>query len=185
MKLTVKARRARRVAGWAGIVCAGLLVTACNSSASASPIEVPSSPSALAAKTAPRVFLAQGQDINGKLLYKPACKSGCPLSGDSTAILDTMTWRTWSARQAVGTGRYELDACNPDCASGPVYKVPAVVTLSQPVKVCSPSGTRFVWTRASFRFPHGLPKALHGDSAPKNPWVFSTVISAARQSCAS
>jgi len=95
-----------------------------------------------------------------------------------------MTWPTWSASKAVGTGTYELDGCNPDCAAGPVYKVPAVVTLGKPVKVCSSSGTRWVWSRASFRFPHGLPRALRGSNAPLNPWMFSSVSSAARHSCA-
>jgi hypothetical protein len=180
----VRQVRARRVAGWAGIVCAALLATACNSgSATAAPASSQAS-AALATKTAARVYLAEGQDVRGRLLYRPACTSGCPLSGDSTAILDKMTWHTWSASKAVGTGTYELDGCIPDCAAGPLYKVPAVVTLSHPVKVCSPTGTRWVWTRASFRFPHGLPKALRGSNAPLNPWVFSSVSSAARQSCA-
>ena len=181
----VRPAGARWVAGWAGIVCTAVLVTACSSgSATAAPASSQASVT-LAAKTAARAYLAEGQDIRGALLYRPACQSGCPISGDSTAILATMAWRTWSAGQAVGTGTYELDGCNPDCAAGPVYKVPAVVTLSHPVKVCSSAGTRWVWTEASFRFPHGLPKALRGGNAPLNPWVFSSVISAARHSCAS
>jgi hypothetical protein len=173
-----------------------LLVTACSpGSATAAPASSPGSATAapassaasatLAANTGTRTYLAEGQDIRGTLLYRPVCKSGCPLSGDSTAILATMSWRIWSASQAVGTGTYELDGCNPNCAAGPVYKVPAVVTLSHPVKVCSSAGTRWVWTKASFRFPHGLPKALRGSNAPLNPWVFSSVISAAQHSCAS
>jgi hypothetical protein len=137
-----------------------------------------------ASATGTSTFLAQGQDLNGTALYRPACNSGCPLSGDSTAILDKMTWRTWSATEAIGTGIYKLDACNPSCAAGPIYSVTAVVTLSDPVKVCSSSGTRWFWTRAAFTFPSGLPKALQGGSAPKNPWVFSTVAAAAQQSCA-
>ena len=84
-----------------------------------------------------------------------------------------MTWNTWSGSDAVGTGTYELDGCNPNCAAGPLYHVPAVVTLSNPVKACSSSGTRWFWTRATFRFPGGLLKALQGESAPRNPWVFS------------
>ena len=175
----------RRVAGWAGIICAAVLVTACSPGSATAARTSSQASAALAAKTAPRVYLAEGQDIRGTLLYRPACRTGCPLSGDSTAILATMTWRTWSPGQAVGTGTYELDGCDPDCAAGPVYKVPAVVTLSHPVKVCSSAGTRWVWTRASFRFPHGLPKALRGSDAPLNPWVFPSVISAARHSCAS
>jgi hypothetical protein len=42
-----------------------------------------------------------------------------------------------------------------------------------------------VWTRASFRYPHGLPKVLRGSNAPLNPWVFSSLISAAKHTCAS
>ncbi len=148
------------------------------------PAVASSTSAAVTAKSTPRVYLAEGQDVRGRLLYRPACKSGCPLSGDSTAILDTMTWPTWSASNAVGTGTYELAGCDPDCAAGPVYKVPVVMTLSKPVKVCSSSGTRWVWSRASFRFPHGLPKALRGGNAPQNPWVFSSLVSAARQGCA-
>jgi hypothetical protein len=134
--------------------------------------------------TSATTYLAQAQDINGTVLYRPACNSGCPLSGDSTAILDKMTWSTWSATEAVGAGIYKLDGCHPSCAAGPIYSVATVVTLSDPVKVCSSSGTRWFWTRASFKFPSGLPKALQGGSAPENPWVFSSVASAAQQSCA-
>jgi len=182
--LITNARRARQVATWAGIACAALLVTACNSpgrpaAAASHPARVTVSP------TGTSTFLAYEQDINGTLLYRPACNGlGCVLSGDSTVILAKMTWSTWSATEAVGAGLDKIDACNPDCAAGPVYPVPAVVTLSDPVKVCSSSGARWVWTRASFRFPDGLPKALQGGNSPQNPWVFSSVVSAARQSCA-
>ena len=185
--LITNARGARQVAGLAGIACAALLVTACGSSGSSTPAasSPASAPGATAQPTAAGTFLAEGQDINGTLLHAPACNgSGCPLSGDSTTILSGMTWNTWSATEAVGTGTYEIDGCNPDCAAGRVYPVATVVTLSDPVKVCSSSGTRWVWTRASFRFPDGLPKALQGGNGPSNPWVFSTVVSAARQSCA-
>jgi len=201
--LNTKARWTRQVAGWAGLACAALLVTACSSpggsaapaptspaastSAAAQPTAASpaASPSATAQPTAASTFLAPGQDINGTLLHTPACGGfGCALSGDSTAFLAKMTWSTWSAAEAVGTGTYKINGCDPDCAAGPVYPVATVVTLSDPVKVCSSSGTRWVWTRASFRFPDGLPRALQGGNGPKNPWVFSTVASAARQSCA-
>jgi hypothetical protein len=95
-----------------------------------------------------------------------------------------MTWTTWSATEAVGTGTYKLDDCNPNCAAATPVNVPMVMTLSQPVKVCSSSGTRWFWSRASFKFPNGLPKALQGDNAPQNPWNFSTLVTAAQQSCA-
>jgi hypothetical protein len=206
--LITNARRARPVAAWASIVCAALLVTACDSEArppaavtasapatqASSPAPAGSSPatpvpattpSTAVRQTAASTFLAQGQDINGSLLFMPACNGfGCALSGDSTSFLAKMRWSTWSATEAVGTGTYKVDGCNPDCAAGPIYPVAAVVTLSNPVKVCSASGARWVWTRASFRYPDGLPKALQGSNSPKNPWVFSTVAAAAQQSCA-
>jgi len=60
-----------------------------------------------------------------------------------------------------------------------------VITLTDPVKVCSASGPRWFFARASFTFPNGLPKALQGSNAPQNPWTFSSVVTAAQQSCAS
>src|SRR5690242_5901620 len=155
--LTTNARRARRVAGWAGVVCAALLATACNSNGTVAsgPVTGPTPPPTSAPATAPitgpttppssapassapatapatgptanTTFLAQGQDINGTVLHMPVCATGCVLSGDSTAILDKMTWNTWSG-EAVGTGTYE--------------------------------------------------------NGPQKPWVFSSVVTAAQQSCA-
>ena len=161
---------------------------------SPAPAESPSTPVSVAATpsvtstgtgtpTGPSTFLATGQDINSTALYEPSCSSGCPLSGDSTAILSAMKWSAWSATEAVGTGIYKLDDCNPNCAAGQVSDVPAVVTFSAPVKVCAKTGTRWFWSKASFTFPKGLPSSLQGAAAPQNPWVFSTVITAAQQSC--
>src|ERR1035437_8902314 len=199
--LTANSGRARQVTAGAVLACTALLVSACNSSSSSTaassartPAGSPTSAGSAAAGGAPSVptpptgastFLAPGQDINPPALPEPACHSGCPLSGDSTAILSAMKWSVWSATEAVGTGTYKLDDCNPNCAAGVVSDVATVVTLSQPVKVCSPAGTRWFWSRASFTFPHGLPKSLQGDAAPQNPWVFSSVVTAAQQSCSS
>ena len=201
MKIT-KAGRPRRIASWASLACVALLLTACNSSTSSAasspagtpstsapitgPTAPPSSPSVAAAPTGAGTFLAAAQSLNGGLLHKPACDGfGCALSGDSTAFLYHMTWPTWSGSVAVGTGTYKLDDCNPNCAGGHVYSVATMVTLSQPVKVCSSSGTRWVWTHAFFIFPQGLPRALQGQNAPQNPWTFSGLITAAQQSCTS
>jgi len=208
---TTKGRRARQIVPWAGLGCAVLLMTACGSTSSSAvaatssppttaPPSAPASPvvtatpvsspsvitSAPASQTGISTFLAPGQDTNGTPLHEPACGgSGCALSGDSTAFLYKMSWTTWSATQAVGTGTYKLDSCNPNCASGTVYPVPTTVTLSQPVKVCSASGARWYWSHASFQFPDGLPKALQGQNAPQNPWTFSSVVAAAQASCGS
>jgi hypothetical protein len=151
-----------------------------------SPGTANASSTAAATPTGTDTFLAAAQNLNGPQLHEPACGGfGCALSGDSTAFLFHMTWTTWSGREAVGTGTYKLNDCTPNCAAAHVYPVPTVVTLSQPVKVCSASGTHWVWSRASFTFPDGLPSALQGQNAPQNPWTFSTLITAAQQTCAS
>ncbi len=167
-----------------------VITTTSASAGTVSPATAASSPSAPAslrptpASSAPAaVYLAPGQSLTATPLYKPACASDCALSGDSTAFLSGMAWSSWTASEAVGTGTYKLDDCQPDCAQGTVHDVPVVVTFSRPVKACSPGTARWFWSRASFMFPKGLPKALQGDSAPKNPWDFSAVISAAQQSC--
>src|ERR1039457_2136807 len=199
--LTANSGRARQVTAGAVLACTALLVSACNSSSSSTaassastPAGSPTSAGSPAAAGGPRVatpptggstLLGPGHAINSPALHEPACHSGCPLSGDSTAILSAMKWSVWSATEAVGTGTYKLDDCNPSCAAGVVSDVATVVTLSQPVKVCSPAGTRWFWSRASFAFPHGLPKSLQGDAAPQNPWVFSSVVTTAKQSCSS
>ena len=187
--------RTRRVAAAGAVACFALLATACGSSgsstasapagaSSSAPAPAASSPSASGAQTASDTFLAPGQDLNATPLYEPACTGyGCSLSGDSTAILFDIRWTTWSTAEAVGTGTYKLDACDPNCAAGPVDPVATVVTLSQPVKVCSSGGTHWVWSRASFTFPHGLPPAFQGQNAPPNPWTFTALIAAAQQSC--
>jgi hypothetical protein len=157
-------------------------------SAPATPTTVASAPAGGAAmQSATDTFLAQGQDVNGTALFKPACVStyGCALSGDSTGFLYKMTWTSWSAAEAVGIGTYRIDDCNPNCAAGTVHPVSTVITLTDPVRVCSSAGTRWFWSHASFKFPVGLPPALQGSNAPQNPWTFSSVTAAANQGCAS
>ena len=160
--------------------------TAAPGIAVSSPGTATGSPSAAAGPTGASTFLAAGQDLNGTQLHEPSCGGlGCALSGDSTTFLANMKWTTWSGTEAVGTGTYKINDCSPNCAAGHVYPVAAVVTLSHPVKVCSASGTRWVWSHASFTFPDGLPEALQGQNAPQNPWTFTPLIAAAQQTCAS
>ena len=124
------------------------------------------------------VYLAEGQDVRGTLVRAPACASGCPLSGDGTIVLYGMTWHEWTGTQAVGTGTEEIQGCVPNCAGGRQYKVAVTVTLAAPRKDCAtPGRTQYVWTRASFRWPNGLPAGLKGSNAPYNPWTFTALES--------
>jgi hypothetical protein len=148
----------------------------------ASPTAV-ASPSHPGSGQAARTFLAEGQDIDGTVVHEPACGSGCALSGDGTTVLYDMTWSSWAADAATGSGTENLESCDPDCASGRQYRVRVIVTLSKPVEDCTASGQRWLWSEASFRYPAGLPAPLRGANAPLNPWVFTPLAQQAGQSC--
>jgi hypothetical protein len=162
--------------GIAGLVFA---ITGCGANGTSAGATDAAYVSAAAKPSGP--YLAESQDIKLTRFYKPACRSGCMISGDSTAALYHMTWSSWG-HVAIGRGSYHLDGCEPNCATGKIYKVPVIVKLENPVKACY-KGKEYFYSRAVFSFPKGLPKALQGSNAPVNPWTFTSVINEARQSC--
>jgi hypothetical protein len=119
------------------------------------------------------VYFAESGTVTGPALFEPSCGAGCLLTGDSTAALFNMTWPTWNATKAVGTGTEKLDNCTPNCASGKLEAVAVEVTFSKPVtETCAGGGTRTYWTRASFTWPDGLPADLSSGGGPTNPMVY-------------
>lgn len=165
--------------GMLSVVVLALVVTGLGSVGAASASATPSARHPVAVAKGP--YLAESQNIKLARYYRPSCRSGCMLSGDSTAALYNMTWSSWG-RVAAGKGSYHLDGCEPNCAMGKIYKVPVIVKLENLVRACY-RGREYFYTRAVFTFPKGLPKALRGANAPLNPWTFTPVIDEARQSC--
>jgi hypothetical protein len=159
-------------------------VTAGNS---AGPATTPAS--AVAAGSSPatagrKVFLAEGGDVRGPTVYEPGCDgAGCGLSGDGTTALFNMTWTTWNATEAVGTGTEKIDDCNPNCAAGTLHAIAVRVTLSDPVLVCQPSAGAWYWTRVTFVWPDGLPAVFAGDNAPTNPFSYPGITAQQATSC--
>ena len=129
------------------------------------------------------VYLAEGGSVTGTMLHAPGCAAGCELSGDGTTALWTMTWPTWNAATAVGTGTEKIDDCTPNCAQGTLHAVPVRVVLSAPVMVCAGGRATWFWTRAAFTWPSGLPAALAGANAPTNPFTYSGIASQAAKAC--
>jgi hypothetical protein len=136
------------------------------------------------AQPGPQVFLAEGGDVRGTTVYRPACHSGCPLSGDGTTALWNMTWTAWDATQADGTGTEKLDDCNPNCAAGTLHAVAVRVALSNPVLVCAAGKGTWYWTRVIFTWPNGLPAVFSGDNAPTNPFDYQGITAQQATSCA-
>jgi serine/threonine protein kinase len=54
-------------------------------------------------------------------------------SGDSTNVVSTITWTSWTATGATGQGTSDIDSCVPSCASAPPSYVPTTITLTAPV----------------------------------------------------
>jgi hypothetical protein len=121
------------------------------------------------------VYFAESGEINGTVLYEPACKSGCELSGDGTSGLYGMTWPVWNGTEAVGTGTEKLDDCNPNCAAGTLHAVAVKVTFSKPVKATCNGTTHLYWTKMTFVWPNGLPAAFSGENAPANPFSYPEI----------
>jgi hypothetical protein len=129
------------------------------------------------------VYFAEGGSAGGTVVYAPACKAGCMLSGDSTTSLWDMSWATWNSSVAAGKGTEKLDDCTPDCAAGTLHAVPVQVTLSRPVMVCVSGKARWFWTRVSFTWPAGLPAAFSGGNAPRNPFDYPDITAQSAKSC--
>ena len=169
----------------AGAGTAAPASTAPASGTSSSPAAVTRTTAPPSAAAGPTIYLAEGGSVTGTWLHAPACTSGCVLSGDSTISLWHMTWSTWNATTAVGTGTEKLDDCTPNCAAGTLHPVPVTVTLSKPVLVCvagKGNGTWF-WTRTSFTWLTPLPKAFAGGNAPVNPFDYVGLAGQAAKSC--
>jgi hypothetical protein len=94
-----------------------------------------------------------------------------------------MTWPAWTGAQAVGRGAEAIESCDPSCAAGGQYTVAVTVTLRDPVRDCTPQGVLWLWTRASFTWPNGLPGALHGQAAPVSPWTFTALRGELASTC--
>lgn len=132
---------------------------------------------------APQVFLAEGGDVRGHADYRPACGTGCGLSGDGTTALWNMTWTAWDSTQADGTGTEKIDDCNPNCAAGTLHSVAVRVALSNPVMVCASGKGAWYWTRVIFTWPNGLPAVFSGDNAPTNPFNYQDITAQQAKSC--
>ena len=153
----------------------------------ASPAATTASPVAAGGGTspaAPEVFLAEGGDVRGTSVFRPACASGCGLSGDGTTALWNMTWTAWTSTQASGAGTEKIDDCNPNCAAGTLHAVAVRVTLSNPVMVCASGKGTWYWTRVTFTWPNGLPAVFSGDNAPTNPFNYPDITAQQASSCA-
>jgi hypothetical protein len=78
--------------------------------------------------------------------------------GDGNALLTHLTWSSWTATTATGSGFYTHNTCTPNCALGTFVSVPASVRLSYPIQTTV--GKEF----ASISYTFANPSAPGGSS---------------------
>jgi hypothetical protein len=88
--------------------------------------------------------------------------------GDGNALLTHLSWSSWTATTATGSGYYTHNTCTPNCALGTFVSVPASVRLSYPIQ------TRVGKEFASISYTFANPSAPGGSStyalvAPTSP----------------
>ena len=76
--------------------------------------------------------------------------------GDGNFYLDGMTWRSWGAASATGTGTAHANDCTPDCAAGHFHTYRVTATVSD-LRKCM--GGRRQYTTLVLRYPATKPRA--------------------------
>ena len=70
-------------------------------------------------------------------------------SADGNGDLTRITWSSWTAHSAKGSGSINVNNCQPDCARGTTVNVPVSVALSAPTSGSSPYFTAITLTDSS------------------------------------
>ena len=82
------------------------------------------------------------------------------MCGDGGIFIDKITWKTWSAQGAIGTGTWGENLCDPICAEGEIVYAPVKVSLSnlaarkgknylRSLDITTQDGKDFPWGRAN------------------------------------
>jgi hypothetical protein len=88
---------------------------------------------------------------------------------DGNDVLSRLSWSSWTASSARGTGTDMVNDCQPYCAAGKFHSYPADVTFSRSVPVPGHPGQHY-FSRVTLRFPGARPPVYsHGQpvSGPK------------------
>jgi hypothetical protein len=94
-------------------------------------IAVPKTPAATAAAAGPALLVVPA--VYGGPAYSGIEPQYVQFSGDAGNVVAAISWSTWTATKATGTGTVDIQGCVPDCASGSETPTPAYLVLSDPV----------------------------------------------------
>jgi hypothetical protein len=91
-------------------------------------------------------------DVTGAVAVRPKA-----LETSSDASLERLTWSSWDRSGAAGRGEFEVQDCQPNCATGHTRTVAATVRLSD-VQDCD--GRRY-FGKAEVTLAEGAPPATY------------------------
>ena len=92
-------------------------------------VAVRKSPAALA--VAPALLVVPA--VYGGSAYSGIEPQYVQFSGDAGNVVAAISWSSWTATKATGSGTVDIQGCVPDCASGSETPTPAYLVLSDPV----------------------------------------------------
>ena len=111
----------------------------------AAPLATTAPPTAKPAPALPTVSANNGIDP-GVRAVEP---STLELSADGNGDLNGLTWSSWTAYSAAGSGSFNVNNCQPNCAEGTTVDVTVSVALSAPTSGSSPYFTAMTLTDRS------------------------------------
>ncbi len=115
---------------------------------SANPKPVATGPAAAPAPSQAAVLptVSTNSAISRARAVKP---STIDLSADGNGDLNGLTWSSWTAYSAEGSGSFNVNNCQPNCAQGTTVDVRVSVALSAPTSGSSPYFTAMTLTDSS------------------------------------
>jgi len=95
---------------------------------------------------APAAALPSVIDVNGQSSVEP---TQIALSADGNGWLQGLSWSSWTANGAEGSGYINVNNCQPDCAQGTITNVNVSVSMSDPTGGPNPYYTEMTAQDAS------------------------------------
>jgi hypothetical protein len=95
---------------------------------------------------------------------------------DGNSSLTHLSWSSWTASSARGTGTQVINDCQPYCAAGKFRSYPADVTFWRSEPVPGHPGQRY-FSRVTLRYPAARPPAYSGGKQVNGPETWTGALS--------
>jgi hypothetical protein len=94
---------------------------------------------------------------------------------DGNDVLSHLSWSSWTASSARGTGTDMVNDCQPYCAAGKFHSYPADVTFSRSVPTPGHPGQHY-FSRVTLRFPGARPPVYSHGKPVTGPKTWTGVL---------